>query len=183
MRRLWLAFCTGIKSNHKTQARNRQADSSGERYSRGQARLSGSAEKTLWNQAAENKRRRPTRTRTGTLLTAYADTSFLISLYSLDLRSHPAAKLMRQAPPPTFITPLAELELINALQLRVFRREITPDKARAATDLFIGDVQARVFTLRALTVDIFERAKQIRERQHPLWARAVWICYMSPRRW
>jgi predicted nucleic acid-binding protein len=87
---------------------------------------------------------------------------------------------MGQAPFPTFITPLGELELINALHLRVFRREISPETARSATDLFTRDVQARVFALRALTLDIFERAKRIaRKRTSSLGTRSLDVLHVA----
>lgn len=57
-------------------------------------------------------------------MTAYADTSFLVSLYVLDANSALAAARMEQAKLPILLTPLGELELTNAISLRLFRREL-----------------------------------------------------------
>jgi hypothetical protein len=48
-------------------------------------------------------------------LSAYADTSFLASLYVLDGGSVPAAARMERTKLPLLITPFGELELTNAL--------------------------------------------------------------------
>jgi hypothetical protein len=51
-------------------------------------------------------------------LSAYADTSFVVSLYVPDANSVEAAKWMQQIPLAVLITALGELELVNAVQLR-----------------------------------------------------------------
>jgi predicted nucleic acid-binding protein len=59
-------------------------------------------------------------------LSAYADTSFIVSLYVPDANSAEAARRMQQLSLPVLITPLSELELVNALQLQLFRQEVRP---------------------------------------------------------
>ena len=59
-------------------------------------------------------------------MTAYADTGFLCSLYAPDAHSHRAILRMKRQELPLPITWLHQLELRNALRLRVFRREIIP---------------------------------------------------------
>ena len=56
---------------------------------------------------------------------AYADTSFLVSLYTPDVNSSTAAAHMKRLRAALPLTPLHELELLNALELRVFRGELT----------------------------------------------------------
>ena len=68
---------------------------------------------------------------------------------------------MQRARLPLQITPLGELELMNALQLRLFRRELSPAEVKAAADLFRVDLQAGVFVLKSLSATIFDRAKKI----------------------
>jgi len=59
------------------------------------------------------------------------------------------------------ISTLVELETFNAVELRVFRKEITPGEALQAARAFEKDVSDGVFGLRPLTEQCFERARQI----------------------
>lgn len=59
------------------------------------------------------------------------------------------------------ITTLGKIEVINALQLRVFRKELTPAQAKVASDTFEDDLQKGVYRSTSLTDDIFERAQQL----------------------
>jgi hypothetical protein len=81
-------------------------------------------------------------------LIAYADTSFLASLYIPDANSAAAARQMQRLSLPVLITPLGELELVNALQLRLFRKEVRPSEARAASAAFRPDLYNGVFAMR-----------------------------------
>jgi predicted nucleic acid-binding protein len=98
-------------------------------------------------------------------LSGYADTSFMVSLYTLDANSSSAAKLMTHSRLPLLITPLGELELMNALQLRVFRKELDTSEIKAANAFFRRDLEAGVFTLKPLSPGIFERAKLLARKQ------------------
>jgi predicted nucleic acid-binding protein len=67
-------------------------------------------------------------------LNAYADTSFLISLYGRDPHS-PAALVEVQADKPIFVlTPLVEVEFTNATELRVFYSFDERQRKLAATE-------------------------------------------------
>jgi len=55
----------------------------------------------------------------------YLDTSFLVSLYSSDVNSDTAVRVMQASKGDRLITPLGELEVVNALGLRVFRKEVS----------------------------------------------------------
>ena len=65
-------------------------------------------------------------------MSTYVDTSFLVSLYSLDANSLAAARVMQTAAGDRFLTTFGELELANALELRVFRKEAYPAQARSS---------------------------------------------------
>jgi predicted nucleic acid-binding protein len=74
----------------------------------------------------------------------YADTGFLCSLYAPDAHSAlAAARMRRQALPLPFIW-IHQLELRNALRLRVFRREITVLQRDASLNAMLADLAAGV---------------------------------------
>jgi predicted nucleic acid-binding protein len=94
-------------------------------------------------------------------LSTYVDTSFLVSLYSLDANSPAAARVMQTAAGDRFLTTFGELELANALELRVFRREASPAQARSSWKDFEHDLRDGVFLIRPLSDQVFERARQL----------------------
>jgi predicted nucleic acid-binding protein len=91
----------------------------------------------------------------------YADTSFLASLYYLDAHSAEAVRRMQQSAVALFLTPLAELELVNALQLRIFRGEASPAKIRAARDDLEKDIRDGVFSTAPVPSDAYALARRI----------------------
>jgi predicted nucleic acid-binding protein len=93
-------------------------------------------------------------------LKAYADPSFIVSLYSPDANSHAAAHTM-QAPAERFVTTFGELEVVNAMGLRIFRKEISPAQAQSSLLEFEQDLRDGVFQLRGLTDPVLERAQQL----------------------
>ena len=97
-------------------------------------------------------------------MTIYADTSFLVSLYSLDANSVPAVRSMRASSGDRFVSVFGELEVANAMGLRVFRKEVSATQAQSSLNDFENDLRAGVFQLRPLTEQIFERAHQISRR-------------------
>jgi hypothetical protein len=50
---------------------------------------------------------------------------------------------------------------MNAVQLRLFRKEVRPIEARAANAAFRADLHEGVFAMRALPEDIFVRARRL----------------------
>ena len=70
---------------------------------------------------------------------AYADSGFLCSLYAPDAHTQRAvARMARQSLPLPFVW-LHQLELRNALRLRVFRAEITPAQRDASLNAMLAD--------------------------------------------
>jgi len=97
-------------------------------------------------------------------LSVYADTSFLVSLYVPDVNSATAIHQLR-AHPVILLTPFAELEMTNALELQLFRKQISGREARAVRHAFVGDVDAGVFHLRPVPEGAYDRARRL-SRKH-----------------
>jgi predicted nucleic acid-binding protein len=97
-------------------------------------------------------------------LTIYVDTSFLVSLYSPDANSVLASRTIQSSVGERFITTFGELEFLNALELRVFRKESNLAQARASRDDFIQDLRDGVFQLRGLSDQIFDRARELAQQ-------------------
>jgi predicted nucleic acid-binding protein len=97
-------------------------------------------------------------------LRIYLDTSFLISLYSPDANSIAAAQIVRDLKNTYLVSTFTELEAINALELRVFRKEISPAEAKSSLLDFEKDLSQGVFQLVRLPEEAFQRAQQISRR-------------------
>jgi predicted nucleic acid-binding protein len=100
-------------------------------------------------------------------LSIYADTSFLVSLYVLDANSGRAAAAMKRAKLPLVVSAFGELELANAISLRVFRRELSAAEGKSAHALVRKDLQEGVLEIRSMPTAAFELAKQIARRRSP----------------
>lgn len=94
-------------------------------------------------------------------MSTYVDTSFLASLYSLDANSPAAVRVMQTAAGDRFLTTFGELELANALELRVFRKEVSVAQARSSWKDFEQDLKVGIFQIRPLSDQVFERARQL----------------------
>jgi predicted nucleic acid-binding protein len=92
----------------------------------------------------------------------YADTSFLVSLYLPDVHS-PAAWAALKSRPRLFLTPLHELELINAIQLAVFRKLISRTQAKSVLRDFELD-RGGVFALTPMPIESYARAERLARR-------------------
>lgn len=92
---------------------------------------------------------------------AYCDTSFLVSLYVPDANSEAAAAAVRRGSAVLLLTLLGELELVNALQLRLFRQELTAGEAHAAYAALQSDIAAGVYSLQPVTSGMLEAAKRL----------------------
>ncbi len=65
------------------------------------------------------------------------------------------------------ITPFGELEFINAIGLRVFRKEISSIQARSTLDDFEQDLREGFIQLKPLTDQAFARARQVSQQTTP----------------
>jgi len=113
-------------------------------------------------------------------LSAYADTSFLISLYTLDVHSETAVDAISEAELPLFITPFGELELTNAIQLRIFRKELTKSQGKQALALFRHDIAAGIYFQKPLLGSAFERSAHLsRKKTSSLGTRTLDILHVA----
>jgi len=94
-------------------------------------------------------------------LKIYADPSFLVSLYSPDVNSAAAARTMQASTGDRFVTTFGELEVVNALGLRVFRKEVSAAHAQSSLIDFEKDLRDGILQLRGLPEPVFERARQL----------------------
>jgi predicted nucleic acid-binding protein len=69
-------------------------------------------------------------------LTIYADPSFVVSLYSPDANSAAAAHTMEASSGDRFLTTFGELEVVNAMDLRIFRKEASAAQAQSSLIAF-----------------------------------------------
>lgn len=98
-------------------------------------------------------------------MNVYADTSALVPLYSLDAHSAKAARLIQRFNPSMFLTPVVELELTNALALRIFRKEATATEIRLAVAEQQEHVVDGFFKVVAMPVTAYEQARRIALKQ------------------
>ncbi len=98
-------------------------------------------------------------------MSAYLETSFLISLYTADANSAAAALAMRRAAGPFPLSPFGQSELTNAIELRRFRREISAEQARAASADGASDLARGVFYAVGVPATLFEHARTL-SRKH-----------------
>ena len=97
-----------------------------------------------------------------------ADASFLVSLYVLDPNSAKASAKMKRAAMPLLLTDVGKIEILNAIGLRLFRKELRPSEAKAAYDLFHQDAETGVVQIVPLPAAAYERAEQIARTRTPL---------------
>jgi predicted nucleic acid-binding protein len=98
-------------------------------------------------------------------LIVYADTSFLFSLYVPDANSSAAAATMKRVKPPLVATDLAEFEFINALNWRIFRKELRASEEQAVLLSFSKDIHAGVIRIVPLSAATFVHARRIARTQ------------------
>jgi predicted nucleic acid-binding protein len=100
-------------------------------------------------------------------LTAFADSSFLFSLYAQDANSAAAIARVKYAVAPLLSTDLGELEITNGVALRLFRKELRPIEARSVLDLFRKDIETGVVRIIPLPSSAYQQAAQIAARHTP----------------
>lgn len=97
-------------------------------------------------------------------MSAYVDTSFLVSLYTPDSKSTQAFTAIERLAPPLSIMPLGELELVNALRLRLFRKELRPLQVLRSYRLFRRDLSGGIVTIEETPDAVYADAKRIASR-------------------
>lgn len=95
----------------------------------------------------------------------YADTSFLFSLYVPDANSSAAAAIMKRIKPPLVATDFAEFEFINALNWRIFRKELRASEEQAVLLSFSMDVHAGLIRILPISAATFAHARRIARTQ------------------
>jgi predicted nucleic acid-binding protein len=91
----------------------------------------------------------------------YLDTSFVVSLYSVDANSAAAAVALQTGLLPLMMSSLTEIETVNALGLREFRKEISKVEANVSLRDFEEDLHRGAFLRSALPESIFQRARSL----------------------
>lgn len=91
----------------------------------------------------------------------YADTSFLFSLYVPDSNSSAAAAVMKRIKPPLVATDFAEFEFINALNWRIFRKQLRASEVQAVLLSFSTDVHDGLIRMLPISAATFGHARRI----------------------
>lgn len=95
-------------------------------------------------------------------MVAYADTSFLFSLYAQDANTQRAARMATAMTAAILLTPLQRHELRNAFRLAVFRGEITADEGRKLTDAVEADIRSGILVETPLSwADVYAEAEAL----------------------
>ncbi|HEY0794464.1 MAG TPA: type II toxin-antitoxin system VapC family toxin [Acidisarcina sp.] len=94
-------------------------------------------------------------------MSACIDTSVLVSLYTPDSHSKSATEVIRIAKGPLLITTFAEFEFVNAMGLRVFRKEASLIEVQSLLRKFEDNLGAGAFQLIAMPDNVFDRACQL----------------------
>ena len=92
----------------------------------------------------------------------FVDTSVLIKSYVHENRSELAIDLLDELAIPVPVSPLLRLEFMNALQLKQFRGELTPEEVSVFMDAFQSDLQNGICRLERMDLaSIYARALEI----------------------
>lgn len=89
---------------------------------------------------------------------AYADTSFLASLYGTDANSQQAVQQIQSLRPTFLITPFGELEFITAFEALAFRKLLSGPEADASMQAFRADLAMGVLVRKPVPQSAFARA-------------------------
>ena len=98
----------------------------------------------------------------------YLDTSLLVSLYVPEEASAETVRLVTKESTPLPICPCHRLEFQNAVALKAFRKEITPDEADRVADRFLADLAAGVFNPVSISQEEWWSEATALSRRHTL---------------
>lgn len=99
-------------------------------------------------------------------MTVYADSSFIASLYTLEVHS-PEARRRMESRPRVLLTPLNQSEFAHAFFSQVFRSRIPVTLADRALRSFHNDCRLGVWTVVDLPAAIWERSNDFARRYGP----------------
>ena len=97
----------------------------------------------------------------------YLDSSVIFSLYCKDSNTTLATSLIRNASEAFVLTPLCELETLNAFSLGLFRRELLEGEVWRLRHNFDLDIEGGFYKPRPLAVGAFTRAKALAQKITP----------------
>lgn len=110
----------------------------------------------------------------------YADTSFLFSLYVPDANSSAAAAIMKRIKPPLLATDFVEFEFFNALNGRIFRKELRASEEQAVLLAFSKDIHAGAIRIVPISAATFASARRIaRTHNRLLGTRALDVLHVA----
>ncbi|MGA2570499.1 MAG: type II toxin-antitoxin system VapC family toxin [Terracidiphilus sp.] len=89
----------------------------------------------------------------------YLDSSVVFSVHGRDVHTVAAVALLRSANEPLALTQLCEVEFVNALCLRQFRREISQTQVQASIADLEQNIRRGVYRLLSIPDSAFTRAK------------------------
>lgn len=113
-------------------------------------------------------------------MTGYSDTSFLASLYGLDVNSPAAVREYANARPLLLLTAFGEFELVNAFQACVFRKEASEAEARRWLQSVQNDIDAGVLVRKPVPEAAYGRAIELSRRYtRRIGARALDILHVA----
>ena len=101
-------------------------------------------------------------------MTSFVDSSFLVSLYVLDANSARAAAKMKRASLPLFLADIGKIEILNAIGLRLFRKELQADEAKKVRALFQEDAERGIVQIVPLPNAAYQRAEQMAQTHTPV---------------
>jgi hypothetical protein len=97
-------------------------------------------------------------------LRVYADTSVVASLYLPDANAAGATQLIARLRPVIELTPIGELELSNAVELRVFRNEMSVTEAGAVMARIESHIELGFLQLKPMPQGAYAYGRRLVER-------------------
>ena len=113
-------------------------------------------------------------------MTIYPDTSFLASLYGADANSLEAIRQITPLKAPLALTPLGELEFVNAFESRISRKESTAAQVTAYSRALHDDIAAGIVSRVPFRPETLDRAIELaRQHSRALSARSLDILHVA----
>ncbi len=97
----------------------------------------------------------------------YLDSSVVFSVHSKDANTPFAVQLIQAAGLPLVFTQLCEVEVVNALCLRLFRKEISQRQVQDSIGLLDANLRAGVFQSLRIPDSAYARAKALAQQITP----------------